>query len=54
MDINSDEKFWASDFQIHNPKYDPNVRKALQARYADKSRSRKEENNHNWKEIQNR
>lgn len=40
-DINSDEKFWASDFQIDNPNCDPNVRKALQARYADKFGARR-------------
>lgn len=40
-DINPDEKYWAADFQIDNPNCDPNVKKALQARYADKFGSRK-------------
>lgn len=36
-----DERFWAADFQIDNPKCDENVKKALQARYADKFGTKK-------------
>jgi hypothetical protein len=40
-DINPDEKYWAADFQIDNPNCNPNVKKALQARYADKFGAKK-------------
>lgn len=36
-----DERFWAADFQIDNPRCDQNVKKALQARYADKFGTKK-------------
>lgn len=37
----SDERYWASDFQLDNPNCDGNVKKALQARYADKFGAKK-------------